>query len=189
MASNESRLSEWDERVSQRIADKSANHLTIASFFALSGNSQPWFILSAIFFIFDLFMDRSVNLLQLMVIGVSGLTTSIIKFTIKRQRPSQQALKKYIAKGDHYSFPSGHASRMACTAVIMICFFPTIGWLFAIWAIGVDIARIALQLHYVLDILGGTIIGGVIGGIFYIFRQPFLDFFNPISEWFPHVFK
>ncbi|MCK4896490.1 MAG: phosphatase PAP2 family protein, partial [Candidatus Heimdallarchaeota archaeon] len=163
-------------------------HKTMFSLLALSGNSQPWIILSLIFFIFDIFMDRTINIFQLLVLGIAGLTTIVVKYIVKRKRPSDEMLKKYVARGDYYSFPSGHASRMACSAIVMILFFPEVGWLFGIWAIGVNIARISLRLHYVLDVIGGTVVGLIIGIIFFIFSGPILELFVPFAEWFPHIF-
>lgn len=195
MANSESSLDKWDKRVSQKIVDRTYNHKTMFSILALSGNSQPWIILSVIFFIFDLFMDREFNIFQLLVLGVTGLTTTIIKFIVKRKRPSDDMIKKYVARGDHYSFPSGHASRMATSAIVMILYFHQIswwfgmiGWLFGIWAIGVNIARISLRLHYVFDVIGGTVVGLIIGIIFFIFSGPILELFVPFVEWFPHIF-
>jgi len=188
MATGESSLDEWDKRVSQKIADRTAKHKNLYSLLALSGNSQPWIILSVIFFVFDIFMNRTINIFQLFVLGVSGLTTVIIKYTVKRKRPSDDMIKKYVAKGDYYSFPSGHASRMACSAIVIILFYPEVGWLFGIWAIGVNIARISLRLHYVLDVICGTVVGLIIGMIFFIFSDPILALFIPFTEWFPHIF-
>ncbi|MCK5141488.1 MAG: hypothetical protein KAQ70_04790, partial [Candidatus Heimdallarchaeota archaeon] len=72
MATGESSLDEWDKKVSQKIVDRTAKHKILFSLLALSGNAQPWIILSVIFFIFDIFMDRTINIFQLLVLGVSG---------------------------------------------------------------------------------------------------------------------
>lgn len=188
MATEESSLDMWDKRVSQKIVDRTAKHRTLYSILALSGNSQPWIILSIVFFIFNVFMTREFNIFQLLVLIISGLTTTIIKFIVKRKRPSEEMLKKYVARGDHYSFPSGHASRMATSAIIMILAFPEVGWLFGLWAIGVNIARISLKLHYVLDIIGGTVVGLLIGTIFFIFSGSILNLLQPLVDWIPNIF-
>ncbi len=191
MAIEESSLDEWDKKVSQKIADRTAKHQTFFSILALSGNSQPWIILSVIFFVFDIFMDRTINILQLLVLIISGLTTALIKYIVKRKRPSDDRLKKYVARGDYYSFPSGHASRMATSSILMILFFQEVWWLgllFGLWTIGVNIARISLRLHYVLDIIGGTVVGLIVGAVFFIFSGPILALFVPFAEWFPHIF-
>ncbi|MHA1219532.1 MAG: hypothetical protein ACTSO5_12785 [Candidatus Heimdallarchaeaceae archaeon] len=44
------KMDEWDKKISKRIAQKSQKNLKIASFFALSGNAQPWFVISILFF-------------------------------------------------------------------------------------------------------------------------------------------
>jgi len=181
------KIDEWDKKISKRIAQKSQKNLKIASFFALSGNAQPWFVISILFFILDVFMERSDNLIQITIAGAVGLTTTTIKYLTKRKRPNEQVALKYIATGDHFSFPSGHASRMGGLAMFMILVFPTFGWIFALWAIAVCYGRIALEVHYFVDIVGGAIGGAIIGAIFYAIRNYLYIIFDPISNWFPTI--
>ncbi|OLS31067.1 MAG: hypothetical protein HeimAB125_17260 [Candidatus Heimdallarchaeota archaeon AB_125] len=181
------KIDEWDKKVSKKIAQKSQKTLKVASFFALSGNVQPWLVISFVFFFLDVFMERSDNLIQILLAAIVGLTTTIIKILTKRIRPNEQVALKYIASGDHYSFPSGHASRMGSLAMFMILFFPSFGWIFAIWAIAVCYGRIALEVHYFVDIVGGVIWGAIVGAIFYLIREYLYYIFDPISNWFPTI--
>jgi len=90
-------LSEWDKKTTKKIAAKTPKQMGLASFFAISGNALPWFILSFLLFVFDLFMTRNVNLLQLFLAAACGLTTSTIKYITRRQRPDEVLAKSYAA--------------------------------------------------------------------------------------------
>ena len=187
MAELFTKMDEWDKRISKRIAQKSQKNLKLASFFALSGNAQPWFVISILFFFLDVFMERSDNLIQMTLAGAVGLTTTTIKYLTKRKRPNEQVALKYIATGDHFSFPSGHASRMGSLAMFMTLIFPTFGWIFILWAIAVCFGRIALEVHYFGDIVGGVIWGAILGAIFYALRNYFYIIFDPVSNWIPTI--
>ncbi len=182
------KIDEWDKKFSKRMGETSQGMLKFASFLALSGNAQPWMIVSFLFFVFDIFFKhRSDNLVQLIIAGIGGLTSAIIKHITKRKRPNEEVALKYIATGDHWSFPSGHATRMGCLAMFMTLYYPTFGWIIIIWAIGVNYGRIALQIHYFLDIIGGTILGAGFGVVAY-FIMDYLDvILDPISNWFPTI--
>ncbi|MHA1200174.1 MAG: phosphatase PAP2 family protein [Candidatus Heimdallarchaeaceae archaeon] len=178
------RMDEWDKKISKKMGETSPKMLTVASFFALSGNAQPWILISVLFLMFDIFFkDQSDNLFQLIIIGLGGLTSTIIKYITKRKRPDEEVALKYIATGDHYSFPSGHATRMGITALFMMLYYPAFGWIFALWAFGVCYGRIALQIHYFLDIIGGTILGLIFGAVTY-FLMDYLDvILDPVTNW------
>jgi undecaprenyl-diphosphatase len=65
---------------------------------------------------------------------------------------------------DPHSFPSGHAARVVLIAVLAIGLGP--GWLavlLCIWAPLVALARVAMGLHYLSDILAGAGLGLVAG--------------------------
>ncbi|MHA1668443.1 MAG: phosphatase PAP2 family protein [Candidatus Heimdallarchaeaceae archaeon] len=177
------KISDWDRKITNRFGVKTEKGKKIWSFFALSGNLQPWLVVSIIFFVFDLFMERSVNIYQLIVIFSAGICTTILKFSIRRKRPNEDIASKYIANADIWSFPSGHAGRMGSMAMFMVLFFPKIGWLFIIWGLAVGYARMTLKIHYFLDIVAGLIIGGIVGIIGYFISPvilPHLGFFNQL---------
>ncbi|NPD90044.1 MAG: phosphatase PAP2 family protein [Asgard group archaeon] len=182
-------LSVWDKKITRKIAANSSKQMKLASFFAISGNAPQWFIMSFMFFIFDLFMSRNVNLLQMSLAAACGLTTSMIKFLTRRKRPNEILAKSYAVDIDNWSFPSGHAGRMFSLAITLTLFYPRVGWVFLIWAIAVCYGRIALQIHWFLDIVGGATIGIIWAVIGYILREKFFVLFTPISEWFPQILK
>ena len=61
---------------------------------------------------------------------------------------------------DPHSFPSGHAARATMLAVMMVGMGPTwLGVLLVIWAPLVSLARVSMGVHYLSDVIAGTIIG------------------------------
>ena len=182
------KISIFDKRVSLRLARWTENHQKLVSFFALSGNAQPWFIVSFILLVFDVFMSRVENLIQLTIVGVVAICTTAIKYTFKRPRPCEDIPRKYVGKGDHWSFPSGHAGRMGSFAFLMSCYFPALSWLFIIWAIIVCYTRIALRVHYFLDVLAGVIIGVSVAGVGYYFFPQLSQIYQPLVAFFDKIF-
>lgn len=85
----------------------------------------------------------------------------LLKNTLRRPRPCH--VMAHIAfnfePSDKFSLPSGHTAAAFMTASIISANFPAIGvWVF-IWATGVGLSRIALGVHYPLDILAGIALG------------------------------
>ncbi len=96
------------------------------------------------------------------IMALSVLVT-VIKFTIRRQRPQGEWGAWYRATDPH-SFPSGHAARTLMIATIAIGLGPA--WLaiiLCIWAPLVALARVAMGVHYLFDIIAGAILGVLCG--------------------------
>ena len=188
MSSMLGKLDQWDRKISGRIAEKSSKVLGLAKFLATSGNGQPWVIASILFFIFDIFMTRSENFAIFFTVMFTGLFNLILKQLINRTRPNEEESRNYVTQLDFKAFPSGHACRMGAMGILMMLFFPRIGWLFLIWALAVGYGRIALELHYFLDVLGGTVVGASIASLGYIFYSRIAPLIEPLIAWFPTVF-
>ncbi|MCK4451539.1 MAG: phosphatase PAP2 family protein, partial [Anaerolineae bacterium] len=94
---------------------------------------------------------------------VAGTATTALKWLFRRQRPPGKGLGFYT-QFDRHAFPSGHASRCACLVVLLAPLLPL--WsttLFALWAGLVGLARVALQVHFLSDIVGGWAAGLLVG--------------------------
>ena len=86
-----------------------------------------------------------------------------IKFTVRRRRPAGEWGEIY-RKTDPHSFPSGHAARAALLAVIALGLGPAwFALLLTVWAPLVILARVAMGLHYVSDVLAGALFGILVG--------------------------
>jgi len=172
-----------DRKISNWIAEKSAKYQKITNFLALSGNFQPWIIISLIFFIFGVFLDRTENLVQITLLLITGIFTTIVKYTVKRRRPRENISAKYIGKIDFWSFPSGHAGRMGSLALLLSLFYPPLSPLFILWCLGVCYARIALQIHYFFDVIAGFLIGIIVACAGYLMFGYLSTLYHPLVQW------
>lgn len=113
--------------------------------------------------------DMSVDMLvALLIATLIGQVT--IKTIVKRKRPCQefQNVKILIPIPSDYSFPSSHTmTSFACSTVIML-YYPILGCIGAIYAILTGLSRIYLFVHYLSDVIVGTVLGIIIGFIVFI---------------------
>jgi len=145
------------------ISDKPGYVRTLAIIFAHSGDS--WFWLLGLSILWWLGSDywRSWATILILSIFITAVFVLIIKFIVRRRRPTSQWGDIY-RKTDPHSFPSGHAARAMMLAVIAIGLGPIwIGILLLIWAPLVIIARVAMGVHYLSDVIAGGVLGGFIG--------------------------
>jgi undecaprenyl-diphosphatase len=94
----------------------------------------------------------------LVALGVNLL----LKQWVKRARPGTGNLL-YGHGPDEYSFPSGHAMRMAVLLEWSRTLWPTWGWLTWRLALWVGWSRVYLGINYLGDIVVGLGLGGLIG--------------------------
>ena len=73
-----------------------------------------------------------------------------------------------VSEGKTYSCPSGHATTMMATMMVMFLMTrKKYSWLFILTAIIIGISRNYLMVHYPSDVLLGWIVGGLIGYLTY----------------------
>jgi membrane-associated phospholipid phosphatase len=153
----------------------------MAVFFAHSGDSWLW--VAALFLVWLLGSAAWHTRSAILAISVAGMAVLVlaIKFTIKRQRPPGEWGAIY-RNTDPHSFPSGHAARAALLAVMAVGLGPAwFGWLVLIWAPLVSIARVMTGVHYLSDVVAGSVFGALVGWIL-------LGIFPLITPLFPMVF-
>jgi undecaprenyl-diphosphatase len=164
---NLKKLLELDARLSaqMRVAERPGLLRSICIFLAHSGDSWFWWAgLALLAWQGDKFW-RSWALTVLVSIIALAVLVLAVKFTIRRRRPEGE-WGGFYRSTDPHSFPSGHAARAVLIAVLAIGLGP--GWLavvLCLWAPLVALARVAMGVHYVSDIVVGGIIGLVAGGI------------------------
>ena len=94
---------------------------------------------------------------------VTASIVFIVKHTIRRKRPEGE-WGKFYRLTDPHSFPSGHSVRAMMLAVVTLGVGPMwLGLILIIWAPLVGLARVAMGVHYISDVLAGIILGFVIG--------------------------
>lgn len=161
------RLLSLDARLSTRmvVAEQPGVLRTIAILLAHSADSWFWLLgLGVVWWSGNmLWKDRAVAF----IIGVlsTASVVLVLKFVIQRPRPLGEWGDIY-RKTDPHSFPSGHAARSMMLAVMAFGLGPAwFAGILAVWAPLVAIARVAMGVHYLFDIIAGIVIGGVMGFI------------------------
>ncbi len=128
-------------------------------FFSLTASSLPiWIVIVALL----IFFEEKINKRFIIYLLISLFITSAIVFglknTVRRPRPAItiSSLKKCDSD---FSFPSGHTSIAFASATILAAFDKKRRWFYYIVAVLISFSRIYLQCHFILDVLGGFLIG------------------------------
>jgi len=155
------RLLDLDARNSKRlcIAERPGPLRNLAILLAHSGDSWLW--LAGLALVWLLGTDFWKARAAIMGTGVLVTATLVlaIKFTVRRKRPEGPWGNIY-RNTDPHSFPSGHAARAVLLAVIGAGLGPAwLGLILLIWAPLVLLARVAMGVHYLSDILAGALFG------------------------------
>lgn len=141
-------------------------------FFLQLGNPSTLYLPGACAIAYWLWSNRREALLGGPVLaGSVGLADFIggqLKWVFERVRPCR-AMSEAIriepnGCGGLFSFPSNHAVNTVTIAAFLQVLYPRSGWV--TWPVValVGFARVYIGAHYVTDVLGGWVLGGVIGG-------------------------
>jgi len=166
-----------DARLSDRlrVAEQPGLIRTLAVFFAHSGDSWFWGLgLVLLWWRGDAFWKQWA-LVTFAGIAALAVIVMTVKFTVRRRRPEGEWGGIY-RNTDPHSFPSGHAARAFLIAALALGLGPA--WLAAllcVWAPLVSLARVSMGVHYVSDILAGTVLGFILGLIGFQLSPFFLD--------------
>jgi undecaprenyl-diphosphatase len=156
------KILETDARLSQqlRLPEKAwTGWHSIGSLLAHSGDS--WYLLPALGLVWLFANCTWHNRAALMGMGLIFLAAEvlILKFIIRRRRPPGEWGEIYRSTDPH-SFPSGHAARVTYLAVMAIGLGPAwLAVLLVVWAPLVGLARIAMGVHYLSDVIAGALLG------------------------------
>lgn len=159
-----------------RVAEKPGALRSIAVFFAHSGNSWFWAAALILCWFFSASSWKQWEVVEFFgILELAGVVMAL-KFTIRRERPVGEWGGIY-RNTDPHSFPSGHAARAFLIAVVATALAPV--WLIIllwIWAPLVSLARVAMGVHYLSDVVAGAIFGIIVGAIG-------LQIYPPMVEW------
>jgi len=135
----------------------------LAAIGAHLGDGWVWIVGSAIALMLGTGSTRRLVLWLAVAVLLSVSVGTVIKYVVRRPRPSD--LKGFYSRRvDNYSFPSGHAIRVACIAVVLGIAFPQCLSLLVLYASLVALCRVSLGIHYLSDVLVGSILG-TLGGL------------------------
>ena len=155
-----------DRQVSARLAiPREARFLRLlAVATAHSGDSILWLLGGTVAVIWGNTAWRDFGWRVLIGTIVAGAITTVLKWLFRRQRPPGKG-RGFYTQFDRHAFPSGHAGRSACMVILLCPLLPS-PWglvLLPLWVGLVGLARVALQVHFASDIIGGWVMGLFVG--------------------------
>lgn len=157
-------LLELDARFSDqlRVAEKPGLLRNFSAFLAHSGDSWFWAVALIILWLISSPLWKQWAVVEFFgILGLAGVVLAI-KFLVRRERPKGEWGGIY-RNTDPHSFPSGHAARAFLIAVLTSALAPL--WLAAalwIWAPLVALARVAMGVHYLSDVVAGAVLGIIV---------------------------
>ncbi|NJN69542.1 MAG: phosphatase PAP2 family protein [Nitrospira sp.] len=161
-----------DEALFLAINGLAGQSAVVDYFFLQLGNRSTLYLPGACAIVYWIWSNRREALLGGPVLGAAvGLTDFVggqLKWVFERVRPCRavtEAVKiESSGCGGLFSFPSNHAANTAALAAFLQVLYPKSGWI--TWPIValVGFSRVFIGAHYVTDVLGGWMLGGVIGG-------------------------
>jgi undecaprenyl-diphosphatase len=69
----------------------------------------------------------------------------------------------HVVTHDRFSFPSGHSTTAFAVAVSLGSFYPEIMPVLLVLATNVAISRVVVGMHFLSDVLGGSVAGALLG--------------------------
>lgn len=100
-----------------------------------------------------------------LAIAVTATLVMAVKLLVRRRRPDGDWGALY-RRTDPHSFPSGHAARAAMLVLVTAWLGPP--WLVPIllaWAPLMALARVAMGVHYLSDVVAGMLLGAMVGSL------------------------
>jgi membrane-associated phospholipid phosphatase len=175
-------LLELDARLSDqlRVAEKPGFLRKVAAFLAHSGDSWFWAAALIISWFFSNSAWKQWEVVEFFgILGLAGVVLAI-KFLVRRERPQGEWGGIY-RNTDPHSFPSGHAARAFLIAVLAAALAPAwLAILLWIWAPLVSLARVAMGVHYLSDVIAGAILGIVVALIGLQIYQPMINWLTSL---------
>ncbi|XP_062219843.1 probable lipid phosphate phosphatase beta [Phragmites australis] len=131
----------------------------------IAGDGRIWLPVPISLLLLSASKANSSGAVSPLLVGlVAGLVLDLIlvslaKVVVRRPRPDYNPADMDVAVAvDHWSFPSGHASRAFLVAAFLAGGLQHCEALF-LWAAATSASRVLLGRHYVLDVVAGACLG------------------------------
>jgi membrane-associated phospholipid phosphatase len=148
-----------------RVAENPGPLHVLGAFLAHSGDSWFWGLALIVIWATGGQQWKTWSLRLLIAIAATAGVVFSLKLIFRRRRPEGEWGSIYRSTDPH-SFPSGHAARGVLLATLVAVMGPA--WLapiLIVWAPLVAVARVAMGLHYLSDIVAGAVVGGLAAAV------------------------
>ncbi|KYN50665.1 Presqualene diphosphate phosphatase, partial [Trachymyrmex septentrionalis] len=154
----------------------------------ISCHGIPWLAVSLI----SIWVFNAKSLYQMQMNLLIGLLLDIIviavlKAVTRRRRPTTND-DPFSLGPDKYSFPSGHSSRSAFVVYFFFNLWP-ISLIYSppllAWSFSVCMSRLLMRRHYILDVVGGILLGifeGLLIGYIYLEQETCMYLISWIAD-------
>jgi len=155
------RLNTWEQEATQRLVlPDQSRWRWVASLGAHLGDGALWAAIGVALWIWGAPYIRALVLLSAIAVLGPSILSTVVKYVVRRPRPEERR-HFYVVQYDRYSFPSGHAVRMAAIAIVAWRFAPTLAPVGYPLALLVSLCRVLVGVHYPSDVLAGLLIGSL----------------------------
>jgi undecaprenyl-diphosphatase len=128
---------------------------------SFTGDGYAYLLLAALLLLLSPEFGLAVTLAACLAFAFELPTYVVLKKTFRRRRP-YVVVEKYERihiPSDEFSFPSGHTAGGFVMAAIVSNFFPAATLPMYAWATGIGLSRVLLRVHFVSDIIAGSLLG------------------------------
>jgi undecaprenyl-diphosphatase len=135
------------------------------------GDGWLWYAISAVILLFG-GAERFLAVCS----GIMAATVGVMLFmwlkkVTHRRRPCAIASHCWatLLPPDQFSFPSGHSITAFAFAVPFSLFYPSLAAGFLFCAVSIALSRVVMGMHFLSDVIAGSVIGASLGYCAFVF--------------------
>ena len=131
------------------------------------GNGHLYVLAGLVAFVLDGGHGANFFFVGLLAYAIELPSYMVLKNAIRRRRPRDTLgeINTYLEPADTFSFPSGHAAAAFLFATMVLYYYPVFAAPAFAFATLVGAVRVALGVHYPLDIFAGGALGAASAAI------------------------
>ena len=159
----------WDTELFVAINSLAGRSGTMDQLMLALGQTSSLMVPGALAVGYWLWLKRKEAVIGIAVLGglflIGDLLGAQVKHLVGRVRPCHvlTGVQQIAGCGGTFSFPSNHALNTAAAAACLQVWYPATGWVTWPLVAVIGFSRVYVGGHYVSDVLGGWIIGGLLG--------------------------